>query len=99
MTQSTPPVNMLNAMYLGGREKMTGIEFQNQVMKEAGFLLFAPTVPGYGETRIPAGVIFVCDLNGNIIREAAEDDVRKWNDIWNRLAHEAFNAKAKAGHE
>jgi hypothetical protein len=61
-----------------------------RVKKEVGFSLFSPTVPGFAGVSISSGVIFVCDLVGNVIRKASTEDIKKWNEAWNRIAAEMF---------
>jgi len=61
-----------------------------RVRKEVGFSLFSPTVPGFAGVNISAGVTFVCGPDGNVIRKATPEDIKKWNEAWNRIAAEMF---------
>ena len=61
-----------------------------RVKKEVGFGLFSPTVPGYAGVQVSAGVTFATDMDGNVIRKATPEDIKKWNEAWNRIASEMF---------
>lgn len=70
---------------------MKGTEFVQKVIKEVGFELMGTTKPGFAGVPIYNETL-VLDPNGEILRKATEEDIRKWNEAWNRLAAEAYKA-------
>jgi hypothetical protein len=64
----------------------------NRIEKAVGFYLRQDVMPG---TNIAASTTTVFDLNGNALRKATPADIKKWNEIRNRMTQEEYERKEK----
>lgn len=69
---------------------MKGSAFVDEVKRAVGFQLLQTFTEAFAGVRVYAKTL-VCDLEGNILREAQPEDIAKWNTTWNKLAQEAFD--------
>lgn len=70
-------------------------DLEKSVEAEAGFYIGTPLIRGYG-TLLPTGRLpfLYHHVTGERLRQATNDDLRKWNEVRNRLVTEA-NSKPK----
>jgi|GEM_PF-3660273 len=64
-------------------------EFLEKVKREVGFGLVPTFQQGFAGVDITADTL-VIDLGGHILRKAGKEDIRKWNEAWNRHAEAAY---------
>ena len=59
-------------------------ELMEKMKKEVGFTISPLVFPAYG-TQVYAGKSVIFDLDGNLLREATETDINKWNTAWRQV--------------